>query len=425
MSTSNPSVNFSSEPRTIAKTVTTAARPAKRPQTTAPEPSRTLRTAGLFAGVGGLELGLERAGHETVALCEIDKVARAVLDEHFDAEPSEDVLELKVLPEGTQLITAGFPCQDLSQCGRTLGLGGSRSTLVGEVFRLLRTHDVPWVLLENVPFMLKLAKGETLRVIVETLEELEYRWAYRVINTQAFGLPQRRERVYIVASKHEDPRDVLLSKDAGAPEMPTSHEGVACGFYWTEGNGGLGWAVDAVPTLKSGSTIGIASPPAIWLPSGEIVTPGIRDAEKLQGFPPDWTEPAEKEGKPSLRWKLVGNSVTVDVAEWLGQQLLEPGKYGSSGLDAELDPRRPWPRAAYNVEGKGGRRFAASVSAFPVRCAAKPLAEFINMSETAPLSLRAVSGFLSRFEASTLRKPDGFVPALRAYKARLERQKAG
>lgn len=403
--------------------MTTAARPASRSKSSARDAGRTLRAAGLFAGIGGLELGLSRAGHETLALNEIDEAARAVLKARFPDVPlSDDVLELEKLPRGTEIITAGFPCQDLSQAGRTLGLKGSRSSLVGEVFRLLRTHDVPWVLLENVPFMLQLAKGEALRIVLENLEALGYRWAYRVINTQAFGLPQRRERVYIVATREGDPRDVLLSKDAGPPQAPASLDGIACGFYWTEGSGGLGWAVDAVPTLKNGSTVGIASPPAVWLPSGEIVTPGIRDAERLQGFRANWTKPAEEVVKPSLRWRLVGNAVTVDVAEWLGEQLRRPGTYRPSEADVPVNDKRPWPRAAYNV-GEG--RVAAPVSAFPVRRAGTPLADFLTLNEAKPLSLRAVSGFLSRFEASTLRRPPGFIEAVRAHKQRMQRDIVG
>ena len=77
------------------------------------------------------------------------------------------------------------------------------------------------------------------------------------------------------------------------------------GFYWTEGVRGLGWAPDAIPTLKNGSTIGIASPPAILLPWGEVMTPDIRDAERLQGFAEDWTLPAESVSLDlRLRWSL-------------------------------------------------------------------------------------------------------------------------
>src|SRR5262249_20157701 len=156
------------------------------------------------------------------------------------------------------LVAAGFPCQDLSQAGKTTGIAGARSGLVGEVLRLLEAHRTPWVLLENVPFMLQLARGEAMNVITSALESLGYYWAYRVIDARAFGLPQRRRRVYLVASNVADPRTVLFADDAGHIEEPKLNgHAVACGFYWTEGIRGLGWAVDAVPTLKGGSTIGI------------------------------------------------------------------------------------------------------------------------------------------------------------------------
>lgn len=387
-----------------------------------PEPrTRLLKTVGLFAGIGGIELGLEQAGHSTLALCEIDPAARAVLAERFDGiDVVEDVTRYDALPSGTDLLAAGFPCQDLSQAGRTRGIEGSKSGLVSHVFRLLEGHDVPWLLLENVSFMLRLSKGRAMEVIIDTLEQKGYRWAYRVVDSRALGVPQRRERVYLLASKYEDPRDVLLVDDAGEPDPPSSIDGLACGFYWTEGNGGLGWAVDAVPTLKGGSTIGIPSHPAIWLPTGEIVTPGIRDAERMQGFDPGWTSPAEKVTRSSFRWKLVGNAVTVDVANWIGERLARPGDYSDEG-DGRMGDDTAWPRAAYNV-GRG--RFFSHVTAWPFHKPCAPLAEYLNLKEAAPLSLRATSGFLSRFAKSSLRKPPGFLEALRAHKAKMERLSA-
>ena len=253
----------------------------------------SLATSGLFAGVGGIELGLSRAGHETQLLCEVDDSAAAVLEARFPgATVHGDIQTMGSLPEGTELLAGGFPCQDLSQAGRTKGIAGARSGLIGEVFRLLEQQRVPWVFLENVPFMLQLSKGRALDVIVAALEHLGYRWAYRVVDTRAFGLPQRRRRVLIVASLDDDPRKVLFADEAGAPDVAENYRELACGFYWTEGVRGLGWAVDAIPTLKGGSTVGVPSPPAIWLPDGRFVTPHIRDAERLQGFAVDWTRPA-------------------------------------------------------------------------------------------------------------------------------------
>jgi DNA (cytosine-5)-methyltransferase 1 len=182
--------------------------------------------------------------------------------------------------------------------------------LVEHIFRLLDRRRVPWVVLENVSFMLHLGKGKALDTIVRAFEQRGYRWAYRVVNSLAF-LPQRRERVLFVATTTDvDPSDILLVDEVDAPKNMTSLSSHAHGFYWTEGIRGLGWAPDALPTLKNGSTVGIASPPAILLPSGRIITPDIRDAERLQGFSSGWTDPAEEVSRASLRWSLIGNAVT-------------------------------------------------------------------------------------------------------------------
>jgi DNA (cytosine-5)-methyltransferase 1 len=382
-------------------------------------PGRTLRSAGLFAGIGGLELGLARAGHETALLCEIDRAARAVLQARFPDVPlTEDVRLLDSLPSGTDLLVAGFPCQDLSQAGRTAGIEGSRSGLVGEVFRLITKQRVPHVLLENVPFMLQLSQGRALEVIVASLESLGYRWAYRVVDTRAFGLPQRRERVFLLASLEEDPRRVLFADDAGEPAaLEGTHRTVACGFYWTEGIRGLGWAVDAVPTLKGGSTIGIPSPPAIVFPSGLVGKPDVRDAERMQGFAPDWTQPAESVVRAGHRWHLVGNAVTVDVAAWIGGRLARPGDYDALG-DRSLEPGNPWPRAAWNL-GQG--RFAADVSAWPEQRPRTHLHEFLNFP-VAPLSPRATAGFLARTATGSLRFPSGFLDDVRRHLVRMQEE---
>lgn len=395
--------------------------PTQLREAAAPDrPRRSLKTAGLFAGVAGLEQGLARAGHETALFCEIDTGARAVLAAHFPEIPCEpDVRELKSLPKGTQLLAAGFPCQDLSQAGKTAGIEGSRSGLVGEVFRLVRKTRVPFVLLENVPFMLQLARGQALEVIVATLESLGYRWAYRVVDTRAFGLPQRRERVFLLATLDEDPRRVLFCDDAGEPEEERPQGRVACGFYWTEGVRGLGWAVDAVPTLKGGSTIGIPSPPAIVLTSGSIVKPDIRDVERMQGFKVDWTKPAETVLKRGYRWHLVGNAVTVDVAGWLGERLALPGEYDDAG-DSPLPAGRPWPRAAWNL-GQG--RFAADVSAWPERRPRTHLQEFLRFP-TEPLSAKATAGFLSRARSGSLRFPPGFLDEVERHLGRMREELA-
>ncbi|MDN5545277.1 MAG: DNA cytosine methyltransferase, partial [Rhodococcus sp. (in: high G+C Gram-positive bacteria)] len=116
---------------------------------------------GLFAGIGGLELGLSEHGWNTELLCEIDPGAQAVLRSRFADVPLHgDVTKLRALPSDIELVAAGFPCQDLSQAGKTAGITGARSGLVDEVFRLVKRKKGPrWLLIEHVPFMLQPGKG--------------------------------------------------------------------------------------------------------------------------------------------------------------------------------------------------------------------------------------------------------------------------
>jgi DNA (cytosine-5)-methyltransferase 1 len=213
----------------------------------------------------------------------------------------------------------------------------------------------------------------------------------------------------LLASRADDPRAVLFVGDEGEPETPDFAD-LACGFYWTEGTRGLGWAVDAVPTLKGGSTIGIPSPPAIRLPDGFIGVPDLRDAERLQGFDADWTVPAAEGRRAGVRWKLVGNAVSVPVARWVGERLHDPQEYDGDA-DNYLKPTDPWPRAAWSDAGQARR---AELSAWPVREPYQHLEEFLRY-ELAPLSERATEGFLGRARRSRLRFPPGFLDDVAAH----------
>jgi DNA (cytosine-5)-methyltransferase 1 len=376
-----------------------------------------MKVAGLFAGIGGLELGLGASGFEAALLCEIAPHARAVLDARFpSAEKHDDVSTLRDLPHEIDLLTAGFPCQDLSQAGLTRGISGARSSLVAHVFRLLDARRAPLVVLENVSFMLRLEGGRAMATLVDAFAERGYRWAYRVVNSLGW-LPQRRERVYVVASCCDiDPADVLFADSAAAPYVRTSLDTHAHGFYWTEGVRGLGWAPDSVPTLKNGSTVGIPSPPAILLPCGSVIKPDIRDAERLQGFPEDWTLPAERLSRRSLRWGLVGNAVSVPVAAWLGRRLVRPGRHDPS-LDRPLVGEDRWPSAARS--GQGGA-FAVDAGAFPEFAVRPCLHDFLRHPGD-PLSPRATRGFLARTDTSTLRFVPGFRERVRAHLTAVER----
>ena len=369
--------------------------------------------AGLFAGVGGFELGFDRVGHRAILLCENDERAALVLRRRWPGVPLHgDVGTLDGLPGDTEVVTAGFPCQNLAMAGDKKGIKGRKSTVINSLFKLLDRQAVRWVVIENVYFMLHLKRVAAIEHILERLERLGYRWAYRVVNTRAFGLPQRRRRVFIVATPSGDPRDVLLADDAGHASWPEVDAARPMGFYWTEGRTGHGLTGDAIPPLKAGSTLAIPSPPAVLLPSGRVVTPTIEAVERFQGFPERWTSVLRgRVGRH--RWRLLGNAVSVPVAEWIGRRLTEPGSYDGTG-DAPLDPGRAWPDAAWNMDGRREtRRGAVGVTEHPVRRRRGRLSAFAT-ERWPDLSDRALRGFTRRAREGRLKYPPGFLDALEA-----------
>jgi DNA (cytosine-5)-methyltransferase 1 len=381
-----------------------------------------MKAIGIFSGIGGIEEGFRRARLYSKLLCEIDPLARSILKSHFPNLPiDDDIRQLKSIPD-VDVLAAGFPCQDLSQAGRTIGIRGRHSRLIKEVFRLVASSRRPpgWLVLENVPFMLHLAGGCAMRAITNALVDHGYRWAYRTVDTMAFGLPQRRRRIIIVAARKADPRTVLFSDDAGERILRCG-ENAPRGFYWTEGRSGLGWARDAVPPLKGGSGVGIPSPPAMWFPRERLIaTLDIRDAERLQGFTAGWTRTALgdrlSEGE---RWRLVGNAVSVPVAKWLGRRLLDPGEYCAS-LDVELDDARSWPTAGW---GTKDQIRGTAISAWPVRASNRGLGQFLQYP-VVPLSVRATAGFRSRALKSSLRFEDRFLKDVAHHLRRMSKQKS-
>ena len=380
-----------------------------------------MRIAGLFSGIGGLELPFERAGHDTVLLCDNWEPSQRVLAAHFPGIPLIDDVRSVDSLDDADVLSAGFPCTDLSQAGRTAGIHGRDSGLVGEVFRLLRTERPTWLVLENVRNMLVLDGGRAMQYLTGRLEDLGYRWAYRLVDSRFTGVPQRRHRVLLVASHTEDPARVLFTENIGSPALQdTASFAGACGFYWTEGLRGLGWAVNAIPPLKGGSTVGIPSPPAIWHPDApmhrRLIQPSLASAEMLQGFPVGWTEPADTGSRNGPRWKLLGNAVTVGVGEWLVERLTEPS---DPLTESRTLTTSRWPHAAFgsvSCDGVRTRRFVAA-SKWPRREHYRSLLDVIGDGGATPLSHRAAYGFASRLERSRLRVDERFRRDVKAYVA--------
>lgn len=161
-----------------------------------------LRVLDLFSGIGGFSLGLERTGgFETVAFCEINKRRWPLLNRHW---PSVPIIEdVKRLPDGllVELVTAGFPCQDISLAGAGAGLAGSRSRLFWRVIRAAGLVGFPDILLENVAALLQRGMG----TVLGALAQIGYNSEWNCIPASAIGAPHVRDRVWI-GSYHRSKR---------------------------------------------------------------------------------------------------------------------------------------------------------------------------------------------------------------------------
>jgi len=177
----------------------------------------------LFAGVGGFDLAMQRQGVKVVASVEIDKKCNEVLAKHFpEATQFTDVTTVKgedLINAGFNpskgIITGGFPCQDLSVAGKRAGLAGERSGLFWEIARLVEETQTEYFVIENVPGLLTSNKGRDFGVVVGTMADIGYSLAWRVLDAQHFGVPQRRRRVFIVGRRSGDlsPAEVLFKPE--------------------------------------------------------------------------------------------------------------------------------------------------------------------------------------------------------------------
>jgi len=258
-----------------------------------------MRVGSLFSGVGGFDLGLERAGHEIVWQVEFDKQCRSVLRHHWpNADLYEDVNNVgRATLAPCDILCGGFPCQDLSVAGGRKGLAGERSGLWGEFHRIIGELSPTWLLIENVPGLLSSNEGRDMAVIVHGLEELGYGWSYRILDSQYFGVPQRRRRVFIVG--HLGNRSARKIFPLAGAVRETS---VIIGED-------ISYALDA-NYYKGTNTLDKNR--------RQLVSTGLRirrltptECERLQGFPDGWTEGLSD----TQRYKTLGNAVTVNVVE--------------------------------------------------------------------------------------------------------------
>jgi DNA (cytosine-5)-methyltransferase 1 len=301
-----------------------------------------LTAVSLFAGVGGFDLAMQRSGIKVVAAVEIDKKASEVLARRFpETKLFEDVKEVTgeqlraagFIPE-QGIITGGFPCQDLSIAGLRRGLAGERSGLFHEIIRLTDELRPQMLILENVPGLLSSQSGKDMGIVITALVERGYGVSWRVLDSQNFGVPQRRRRIFIVASlgNHRQPVEVLFERESsfwdfealGKTRKNTSERTEASVRTFVKAkraqniNDDESWVEkETVPTINA---FDIGDTRATTLILEKIVrrlTP--TECERLQGFPDGWTEGQAD----SNRYKQMGNAVTVPVVEWIVQRVVK------------------------------------------------------------------------------------------------------
>ena len=290
-----------------------------------------VRVASFFSGIGGFDLGFERAGMDVVFQCEMNEFCRTVLRKHWPgATLAGDVRGVKIedVPTDTDVWCAGFPCQDVSLAnqGKRAGLDGDRSGLFFAFVELVAKGKPRFVVLENVIGLLNSNAGEDFRRILGTLDDLGYVCAWRVLDAQHFRTPQRRRRVIVVASLGEggaaeillDPRTIEDVHGTGADPKQS-----AAGRHGTDDAGsdyvsiqhgcigrntgcgpqGKGWRRDGKTwTLDSRGTSDVVC---------STTDPfGVREAA---GLP---------EGVDGSKYRAIGNAIPVQLTTWLGKRIM-------------------------------------------------------------------------------------------------------
>lgn len=179
----------------------------------------------LFAGIGGFRLGMESAGHECIGFCEIDKFARASYKAIHDTKGEIELHDITTVSDDTirgigsvDIICGGFPCQAFSIAGNRRGFEDTRGTLFFEIARFASILKPRYLFLENVKGLLNHDRGNTFEVILSALDELGYDVEWQVLNSKNFGVPQNRERVFIIGH---------LRGGSGRKVFPLSGDGAA------------------------------------------------------------------------------------------------------------------------------------------------------------------------------------------------------
>jgi len=310
------------------------------------------KTIDLFAGIGGIRLGFERTGRcENVFSAEIDTNACLTYLNNFGEDPQLDVTNLtqssiKSIPD-FDILLAGFPCQTFSIAGIKKGFEDTRGQLFFDIAKILKVKKPQGFLLENVKGLLSHERGNTLKTILKILtEELDYHVTYQVLNSKDFGVPQNRERIYIVGFKNKvnfafpDPMDKRVSvSDILEQNVPEKY--FLSERYWqclqqhkarhqNKGNG-FGYKIIDEGGISNAIVVGgMGKERNLVLDHGlKTIDPKYNKAHirkmtprewaRLQGYPEDFKiHPIDTHA-----YKQLGNSVTVPVIAAIAKNILK------------------------------------------------------------------------------------------------------
>lgn len=294
----------------------------------------------LFAGIGGIRLAFEQNGFKCVFSSETDKYAVKTYEANFDEKPFGDITKIneKDIPE-FDILAAGFPCQPFSLAGKQKGFDDEiRGTLFFDILRILKHHKPKVFFLENVKNLVSHDKGNTFKIILNKLKELNYNVFHKVLNAKDFGLPQNRARIYIVGFL--DNVNFTFPEPTFVPTLLSSIlESVVDSKYTISDKLWAGHQKRKLEHAKKGNGFGyrIFDSNSIYTSTlsaryykdgSEILinqngknprklTP--REASALQGFPKDFTIPVSD----ANAYKQFGNSVAVPVVTAIVEKIKE------------------------------------------------------------------------------------------------------
>ena len=266
----------------------------------------------LFSGVGGFDLALENVGMTVRWQSEVDRFASHVLADHWPDVPNLGDINNICMPERVDVLCGGFPCQDISRAGHKKGLAGARSGLWFEFARIIGEVEPEWVVIENVAGLLSSNSGRDMGTVVTSLGNMGYGWAYRVLNSVGFGVPQRRRRVFIVGHRSNNPRSAQVLFESNNLRRDT--EKVQSTKYHTR-------------TLTKSNTRDVYDGSALaglmiidTNSNGDKAPRRLTplECERLQGFPDNWGSVCSD----LQRYKQMGNAVTVPVVSWIGKRII-------------------------------------------------------------------------------------------------------